>query len=194
MQVAWTILKGFVSTRYISIQYLDLGDAYWLKAFDDLFELECNLPKGIDDADTLDFENNFKSSSNKPVQSPLTALNCLNFRSRYKGVREIVPHGETKNIDHTLSAERWLTGLKIILDGKQVAGDTVQLQVVHPTYGVVDQFGDTWNVSDKSSVIDEMPGYAARLQAGLTLRVAYTSTGPDDVSVGVNYKLHWKTA
>jgi len=68
MQVSWTIIKDFCQTRNISIQYLDLGDSYELKAFDGLFTLECSIPRS-DTADTADFEATLKPSGNASFRS-----------------------------------------------------------------------------------------------------------------------------
>lgn len=63
MQAEWNILKGFVNSKQLSIQYLDLGDAYELRAFDGVFELSCNMPKD-GGTDVVDFETNFKPKGN----------------------------------------------------------------------------------------------------------------------------------
>lgn len=63
MQAEWSVLKGFATTKQISIQYLDLGDSYELRAFDGVFELACNLPKDGGTSVT-DFETNFKAKGN----------------------------------------------------------------------------------------------------------------------------------
>lgn len=63
MQVEWVILKNFATTKQLSIQFLDLGDAYELRAFDGVFELSCNLPKD-GGASVIDFETNFKPKGN----------------------------------------------------------------------------------------------------------------------------------
>lgn len=68
MKVSWTIFKGFVQSRLLSIQWLDLTNKYWMKAFDGLFELECELLKDPSDTtELLDFENNFKALGNKKL-------------------------------------------------------------------------------------------------------------------------------
>lgn len=64
MVVTWNILKNFVQTRNVSPQFVDLADAYWIKAFDGPFSLECNIPKNGND-DQTDFEDHFKDHANK---------------------------------------------------------------------------------------------------------------------------------
>jgi hypothetical protein len=63
MQVSWAILKGFITTKQLSAQFLDLGDGYELRAFDGVFELSCSLTKD-GGSDVVDFESNFKVKGN----------------------------------------------------------------------------------------------------------------------------------
>jgi len=65
VEVNWTQFKKFVADRYLSVQWVEVGANYHLKAIDGYFELECILPMGVDDADTLDFEANYKAAGNK---------------------------------------------------------------------------------------------------------------------------------
>jgi hypothetical protein len=64
---SWNTFKNFISSRNLSIQWLDLGDNYWLKGFDGPFELEYMMPKGGGSEQT-DFENNFKNTGNQPLE------------------------------------------------------------------------------------------------------------------------------
>ena len=67
MTVDWDQIKSFVDLRCVSIQWVDLGDRYWLQAFDGPFSLQCFIHKEADtDAAALvDFETNYKSAGNK---------------------------------------------------------------------------------------------------------------------------------
>jgi hypothetical protein len=115
------------------------------------------------------------------------------FRARFKGVSGTAVAGTTTNIDHVLSEERWIDGVELSQVGAAV-GDTVNFQVVHPTYGVVDEFGASWNIDSASCKQGAVViSYPAKLLAGLTIRCAYTSVGEADVWVGVNLRLHKKT-
>lgn len=61
MKVEWEVFKDFVDQRSLSIQWLDLENQYWLKAFDGNFSLECFLDKPLAE----NFETNYKSLGNK---------------------------------------------------------------------------------------------------------------------------------
>lgn len=75
MKVSWELFKDFVSTRSLSIQWLDLGTKYWMKAFDGNFELECELSKSPSDVTDLeDFEDNFKDNGNKSPKAEVITL------------------------------------------------------------------------------------------------------------------------
>lgn len=71
MQVDWSIFKQFVDSRSLSIQWIDLTNQYWLKAFDDSFSLECYLDKSVPDTTNIDdFEANYKTNGNKRLSAP----------------------------------------------------------------------------------------------------------------------------
>lgn len=68
MVVTWEIIKNFVTSRQLSMQWIDLGDAYELRAFDDIFSLASQMPKTDPaTAEQADFETNFKASGNKKL-------------------------------------------------------------------------------------------------------------------------------
>ena len=67
MQVVWSIFKQFLQEKSTYPQYVDLGRSYWMKAFNGSFELDCSIDKDTDDC--VDFETNFKASSNQQIKS-----------------------------------------------------------------------------------------------------------------------------
>lgn len=68
MRVSWSVFKNFVVTKSLNIQYIDIGNYYYLKAFDGYFVLDCELDKNSSDTTELDdFTNNFQSASNKKL-------------------------------------------------------------------------------------------------------------------------------
>ena len=101
MLVTWDIIKTFVTARALSIQYLDLGDSYFIKAFDGAFELSCTLNKDDSNISAItDFETNFKPLGNKPLFSyfnqPFAAKVLPNGKKLYKrehGIRETLVIG-----------------------------------------------------------------------------------------------------
>lgn len=67
MNVSWAILKSFVTARSLSIQWIDLGESYALKAIDNYYILDSSVNKNT--ADCTDFETNFKPAGNSPLTS-----------------------------------------------------------------------------------------------------------------------------
>lgn len=68
VEVNWTALKNFVTTRGASIQWLDVNDNYYLRAFDGTFQVGMLLPKTDPaSAEQIDFETNFKNIGNKSL-------------------------------------------------------------------------------------------------------------------------------
>lgn len=115
------------------------------------------------------------------------------FRARFKGVKGTVTAGTTTNLDHVLTEERWIDGVEITHVGG-APGDTVNFQIVHPIAGVLDQFGETWNIDSTAGKQGAVVlSYPAKIPAGLTIRCAYTSVGETNVWIGVNLRLHKKT-
>lgn len=69
METNWIAFKGFVDDRSLNIQYIETNEFYYLKAFDGDFCVECMLDKNPSDTTDLDdFEDNYKSDSNKKLQ------------------------------------------------------------------------------------------------------------------------------
>lgn len=67
INVDWTTIKSFITSRSISIQYIELDSIYYLVAIDGAFKLECQLAKNGSE-DLLDFEENFKFNGNKKLE------------------------------------------------------------------------------------------------------------------------------
>lgn len=68
MRVDWSQLKAFVDSRKLSIQYVELNNLYWLKAYDGPFMLETSVYKkspADDPSDQKDFEDNYLADANK---------------------------------------------------------------------------------------------------------------------------------
>lgn len=193
MIVNWTNLKSFVTSRSLSIQWIEDSSKYYLKAFDGAFSLDCELSKSPSDTTDLDdFEANFKPYGNKPIGARPFA-DAYGFRARFKGVDFTATAGQVSNLDYTLSEERWIDGVDLIQNGAAI-GDYVKFQVVHPVYGVLDEFGDSWFIDpSKGEQNPVILSYPAKIPAGLKIRVAYHSGGQADVWLAVNLRLHKKT-
>lgn len=197
-KVPWSELKAFFTARGVSLQWREDDARYYLSAFDGPAAKSCRIHKteAVDAEDLADFEANHKASGNARLAGPTVIkpfADADGFRARFKGISGTAAYGQTTNIEHTLEEDRWIDGAQLMHVGAAV-GDTVNFQIVHPTEGVVDPLGDTWNVD--STVGAQAPvviSYPAKLAAGLTIRCAYNSVGTADVWVGVNLRLHKKT-
>lgn len=80
MQVAWGVFKEFVDSRSLSIQYVDIGDSYELKAFDSIFMLSSSLPKD-GGSDVTEFENTYKALGNGPISQNMVLTDGNNVKA-----------------------------------------------------------------------------------------------------------------
>lgn len=193
-RVDYTALKTFATDRALSVQWIDYGEHYWLAVINNGLTVETTLDKTLDTANTLDFETTLKLTGNSTVANALMPFAAANgYRARFKGVSGTAAFGVTTNIDHLLAEERWIDGVEVMHVGA-AKGDTVNFQIVHPTAGVVDPLGETWNIDStvgKQGTV--LLSYPAKLAAGLTIRCAYVSVGTVNAWVGINLRLHKKT-
>lgn len=97
-----------------------------------------------------------------------------------------VTAGTTQNLNITISDDALLMDSCILVDGA-VKGDHWTMQVIHPVAGVVFQGITGWRV-DFTTLRQPIPksNFPAKIFAGLTLRIVYTSIGANDVWVCVN--------
>lgn len=64
-KLEWSDYKSFVTTRGLSIQWLDDSQFYYLYAIDGALQIECLLDKNPSDSTDLDdFEDNYKTAAN----------------------------------------------------------------------------------------------------------------------------------
>lgn len=98
---------------------------------------------------------------------------------------------QTTSSDLTLMDDHLMTGGNFLVKNGKF-GDKIKLQVVHPTYGVVNQFVTDYGVQSDSEFQFSLDlSYPAKLATGLKLRVVYISTsevGQRDYCI--NYLLH----
>ena len=118
------------------------------------------------------------------------SLNIIGIDGNFTG-------NSISNIDLLLTDDVLVTGASVICKN-HVFGDAISLQVVDTNnilgYGantVLNTFANNWIVSDDSQKqIDFVSPYPAKIIAGLTLRVSYTSIGTNNGQIAVNYILH----
>jgi hypothetical protein len=118
----------------------------------------------------------------------------LNFDAQ--GVKGTLTPNTTTTLDYLLTDDCLMTGLEVIVHNGNF-GDTANLQAVdttgitgYPAGTVLQQFATNWNIASDADIQIDM-AYPAKIIAGLTLRVVYTSTSLlTPPFVAINYKLH----
>lgn len=106
----------------------------------------------------------------------------LNFDG--KKTSSVIPFGTTVDIDLLLAHDYLFTGAIIDVVNNHV-DDEIRIRVVHPTYGVVNEFID-WYARNFNKELS----YPAKLPAGFSIRINYKSVGASDVSLHANFSLH----
>lgn len=107
-----------------------------------------------------------------------------------RGISATITAGTTTNLDLVLSDDILLAGGTTFLAKGAAQGDKVTFQVIHPVNGVIAQFISDWYLNPDVTLQQVPPSnYPAKILAGLTLRIAYTSVGATDVWVAVNYNI-----
>lgn len=111
-----------------------------------------------------------------------------------QGVTANPTAGTTTNIDLALTDDHLITGAWVVVSGATL-GDTISFQVIDssgvlaPPGTMLNQFMTSWYLPASAETQLDMV-YPAKIIAGLTLRVVYTSTGATAPFIGINYKLH----
>lgn len=68
MNVSWATIKAQVDAKNLALQYIDVDNKYFLKAFDGPFELSCIIPKAeTPGEEQAEFEEDYKDDANKPI-------------------------------------------------------------------------------------------------------------------------------
>jgi hypothetical protein len=101
------------------------------------------------------------------------------------------PENTNTNVDYTCPFDLCITGAVLLVKGGKF-GDKCCLQVVHPTYGVVNEFATDWAIaSDIQKQFELDLKYPANLAAGLKLRIYYKATSETGTrNVAINYLNH----
>lgn len=99
--------------------------------------------------------------------------------------------GETTNVDILLADDMLMTGGILIVKGGKML-DQISLQIVHPTYGVVNEFVTNYHViEDSNRQFELLLQYPAKLATGLTIRCKFTSSADVGTrTIAINYLLH----
>jgi hypothetical protein len=105
-----------------------------------------------------------------------------------RGFSTTITAGTTGTLDYTLTDDCLISGgCLLCVTGNK--GDKVNFQVLMGQT-VVAQYVTDWYITP-DSVQQSVPQsrYPAKLVAGLTLRICYTSTGETDVWIAINYDI-----
>ena len=201
MEISWTEFKKIVDARNLSIQYVEIGNNYWLKAMDGYFSVECFIPLDPNHEDTSVFEASYKSTGNKsptintstlalpPFGSKTMVINGVTKKlyARFTGMQQAVTAGS-----NTLSFTITYPWVKII--GVEVIGaenlDTADLKIKDTATGtysgvanyVLNQFSYTLNLS--KDFYQKMAQFDADIYQGMVIEVTYVSIS--DKTIGFN--------
>lgn len=146
----------------------------------------------IDITDVNSAINHLKDIGPKQVEITSPFTNTGGFFARLTGIEGVATFGTTTAIDYILTEERYINGVRLLTKGA-AWGDYIKFQVVHPVYGVLNEFGTKWYIdADNAKQEDVLVPYPARLPAGLTVRILYTSVGTENITVYANLYLHKK--
>ena len=96
-----------------------------------------------------------------------------------------VAAGAQANIDYTFTQARYLTGAEYFKSGGNFE-DRITFQMVHPIYGVVDQFAT--DLLMKTEGLYQF--YKATVPAGLIARAVYKNNGANEAKFGYNLVCH----
>ena len=98
----------------------------------------------------------------------------LNFAG--KSVSATVNENETINADYTLTDDMLMNGGVLIVKEAKIT-DKVSLQIVHPTYGVVNEFVTDYRLAEDQQVQFKLDlPYPSKLLTGLTIRCKYVAS------------------
>ena len=131
--ITWKELKSFISSRKISLQYIEVENYYKIFAFDGLFSVSVELSKTIPpNNDQVDFENNWKTldNVNKPViQQVAITLSEDAFKISAEGFKFLANANTTTTFDYQLNQKFMFRGLSF-LSNNAILGDYINVQLV----------------------------------------------------------------
>jgi hypothetical protein len=84
MNVTWPILKAFVDSKALSIQWVEQENTYFLKAIDGAFWMECQLQKNNQNNDLIEFEATYKALGNQTF-SDIDGIPFMRLKASKKG-------------------------------------------------------------------------------------------------------------
>jgi hypothetical protein len=197
---SWNFLKQTVLSKNISPQFSESEECYFIKAFDGSILIdECVIIKNLHLEDKIDFEENFKSTANKPnsimVGSiPSSASKHYGNNKLFKrvvGVREDVIEG--LNVIDWISPFPWAKFIEMQFTNTEI-GDYICLEVYDTPEGTysgipdfkLNQFGFTVNVPN--GFYSHKSEFDADIYFGMIIRLSYHTI--NNKKIGMNFVLN----
>ena len=108
-------------------------------------------------------------------------------RARYQSIG-MIETDETESVYWTADRNYYIDGVRFYIEGAEF-GDSVDFEVYHPVYGVIDSFVKDWYIWDGSFKEDT---YAAKLLGGLQIKITINKGIGNEgmVKCVFNAKLH----
>lgn len=145
----------------------------------------------------LRVDSNPKDTDGALLVKMKSFTNADGFRFRGASFSGSVSANSTADIDYCISAERHINGGRLLLDNIGNS-DKMTFQVIDKDnvlgYGanvVLDEFIKDYFIPIAGN-LEVRLDYPAKINAGLYLRLKYTSTHASGCNVKVNLYLHWK--
>ena len=201
MQVQWNIFKNALQNGNLTLKEINLGDNYWLKAFDGEYSLECLIPSDEQNSDTQDYLTNFQSQANKPLKTKVLTEPANISLTHYIATDVItISAGDEENIDIQLQQidneiEHILYGGALYTQDAEFE-DYVKFQVIDIDnvlgYGanlILKEY-ITKAYLDDNGKFEDYDEAGAYLPVGVYLRCIYKSTKASGTTkVKINYLL-----
>lgn len=198
IKTTWAVCKAKIDAGR-AFRYADLDNNYFIYVFEQSAVYSAKIFKGYHTAEQAEFESTYIPLAGRAIVSAHEPFaEATGFEVKAKGAKGTVTKNTTGNVDLKITEERHINGVEVILKN-HVDNDTMKFQIVDVDniFGlgagtILKQFGEDWNVKTdtQGQGIISFP-YRAKINAGLYVRLAYTSTGADsDVIVKYNLFLH----
>lgn len=203
MEISWAEFKKFVDARSLSIQYVEVNENYWLKAFDNRFEVECLLPIDETNADTIVFNTSYKANGNKRVVQEIASIPSFGAKQFYSGDtlkklyarftgQQFALSVGANTCDYTVTYP-WVKMVGLELIGGEI-GDIASLKVFDNSLGtysgvpnyMLNQFGYSINVA--KDFYARASQFDSDLYPGMIIRLEYSSIS--EKTIGVNYLIN----
>lgn len=133
IETDWTTLKNFVTSRKLSLQYLNINSNYYLYAFDGVFSLSTIIPQETPaGADQTDFENNYQSlttTNNPPTQQVAITLSDNKYLEKVQAFNFSATASSTTTFDYKLTDYYFIREFNF-QSVNAVLGDYINIQIV----------------------------------------------------------------